>query len=95
MADAYGLVWPGDTKFLTTCTPEAVTEVDIERYNLKRVPLMIETAKARRADDLHTALKGLVDSAKRLTAFNDARPASLLIADELLKKIELEEANDG
>lgn len=95
MAEAYGLIWPGESALLTAYTPGVDVSEAVERHGVRVVPLMIETAKVRHANELHTALKGLVDSAKRLTAFNDARPASLLIADELLKKIELEEANDG
>jgi hypothetical protein len=94
VADAFGLLWPGDTKFLTTCTPEAELQVEIERYNLKRVPLMIETAKARHADELYQVLKDLTGLAKMASAPLNTYQAAVRNSDELLAQIERESTED-
>ncbi len=93
MADAWAWVHSGQIGGLFLTKNQA--DWCIERADGCVVPMRVETAKVRRADELHTALKGLVDLAKRLTAFNDARPASLLIADELLQQIERESMEDS
>lgn len=93
MADAWAWVHSGQIGGLFLTKSQA--DWCVERADGCVVPMRVETAKVRHANELHTALKGLVDLAKRLTAFNGARPASLLIADELLQQIERESMEDS
>lgn len=95
MADAWAWVHGG--KIASCSQYKSHAEWLADRAGGHVAPLRVESPKTLYADELHAALKGLVDLAKRLTAFNDARPASLLIADELLQQIEresMEETNE-
>jgi hypothetical protein len=93
MADAWAWVHNGE---IANCSQyKSNAEFLADRAGGCIVPLRVETAKVRYANELHQALKSMADLAKRLTAFNDARPASLLIADELLKQIERESTEDS
>lgn len=91
MADAFGLVWPGEKEVFTACPNGTDVCETMERYKLRRVPLMIETATARHADDLHQVLKDLVGLAKLASAPLNTYQAAIRNADELLKLIEHEE----
>ncbi|GGE75718.1 hypothetical protein GCM10011533_30080 [Streptosporangium jomthongense] len=94
MADAYGLIWPGDEELLTVFTPGADLQDQVERYKLRKVPLVIETAKNRHADDLHEVLKDLAAMAKMAVAAQNTYQAALRNAEELLKQIDRESTEE-
>ncbi|SOB76141.1 hypothetical protein SAMN04488490_1817 [Marinobacter sp. LV10R510-11A] len=94
MADAFGLVWPGEEEIYTTYTPGTDVREVMERYKLRRVPLMLETAKARHADELHQVLKDLTGLVKMASAPLNTYQAAIRNADELLKQIESESTEE-
>tara|TARA_R110001583_G_scaffold25218_1_gene91431 strand:- start:1488 stop:1784 length:297 start_codon:yes stop_codon:yes gene_type:complete len=94
MADAFGLRWPGDTELFTACTLGTDVNEQIESYKLVKLPLIIETAKARHADELYQVLKDLTGLAKMASAPLNTYQAAVRNADELLKQIERESTED-
>lgn len=95
MAEAWGLVWPGETELFLASNSRAALGDAIERYQVRVVPLTRETAKAKHADELYQVLKDLTGLAKLASAPLNTYAAAVRNADELLKQVELEEENDG
>lgn len=94
MADAYGLIWPGESGIFSAYAGNADISYAVERYKVREVPLMIETPKARHADDLYQVLKDLTGLAKMASAPLNTYQAAVRNADELLKLIERESTED-
>lgn len=94
MAKAYGLIWPGESEMYTSVSEGVDLQSVVSRHGVKVVPLMLETAKARRADELYQVLKDLTGLAKMASAPLNTYQAAMRNADELLKQIESESAGE-
>jgi len=95
MADAYGLLWPGDKEFMSVISKGTDVSEQVERYRLSKVPLVIETPKARHADELYQVLKDLTGLAKLAASALNTYQAALRNADLLLEQIERESMEDS
>lgn len=94
MVEALGLIWPGEKGIFTTCTTGADISEQVAKYKLIQVPLVRETASTRHADDLCQVLKDLVALAKLAASTLNTYQAALRNADELLKQIDRESAEE-
>lgn len=94
MADAWGWVYPGDAGITSACSSKGVVDSLAEQHNLIVVPLVIETAKNRHADELYQVLKDLTGLAKLAAAPLNTYQAAIRNADELLKQIESEQRSE-
>jgi len=93
MADAWG--WLRDGEISTTYVQRDSVGSLVERAGGSAVPLRIESALVRHADDLHQVLKDLTGLAKMASAPMNTYQAAVRNAVELLKQIERESMEDN
>lgn len=93
MPDAWG--WEHNGDLVNADTRECHINWMVDRAGGNSVPLRIETARVRYADDLYQVLKDLVGLAKLASSPLNAYHAAVRNADELLKQIESESTEDA
>lgn len=94
MPDAWGWFYPGDNTLTGAVTNVESLDGIVEQHNVLRVPLVVESAKVKHADDLYQVLKDLTGLAKLASSPLNAYQAAIRNADELLKQIERESTED-